>query len=256
MIQIIKKEFNKKKFNLVVAIPVLHNPEDIQHLYYSFKKSKLNNTLLCFVDDSKTNEVILEIYKYFKKNFIIFKGKKRKNGRNFAVDNTFRWILKNIDTKLIAEFDSDNSYRFIDLKKGVKKIYNNFDMAIGSKYLKKSKIVNRTFIRNFFSLIPSLICRYLFKKAILDYTNAQRIYKISFYKKILKKKITLDSPVENLNIVLFAISIGGKIAEYDSWYIGNQKSHWHSNFFSFLKQTYKTLKIISYYFLINTTRKH
>lgn len=255
MFQIVKKNIKKKTYNLAIAIPVLDNPEDIKQLYYSYKKSKLNNTLLCFVDDSLNDKVILQICKYFQKNLIIFKGTKKKNGRNFAVDNAFRWIIKNINTKLIAEFDSDNSYRFLDLKKGVKKIYNNFDMAIGSKYLKKSKIINRTFARNFFSLMPSLICRYLFKKTILDYTNAQRVYKISFYKKILKKKKVLESPIENLNIILFAISIGGKITEYDSWYIGNQKSHWHSNFSSFLKETYRTLKIISYYFLTNINKK-
>ena len=246
---IVKKNINIKRYNLAVAIPVFNNPQNIKLLYEDFYKSKFKNILLCFVDDSNNSESINEIEKYFKKNIVIFKGPRKKNGRNIAVHFVFKWILKNLNIKYLAEFDSDNSYRFIDLKKGFKKIKNtNSDMIIGSKYLKGSKIIKRPTIRNLISSFTSFVCKNLFVKKINDYTNAQRIYSAKFYEKILKKKVFFESPHENLNILLYSIQIKGKISEYETWYIGNDQSHWVSNYFTLIKDGFTTLNLILFYF--------
>jgi dolichol-phosphate mannosyltransferase len=254
MINILNKNLKMKYYNLSVVIPVFNNPEDIKPLLKNFKKSGIKNILICFVDDSSDERTINQINQYFTKNFIIFKGPNKKNGRNIAIHYVFKWLIKNINTKFIAEFDSDNSYRFLDLKDGVKKI-KNYDMAIGSKFLENSKINNRPIVRNFISFITSFICSNLFDNKILDYTNAQRIYSINFYKKILKKKIAYESPLENLNVLLYAIKIKGKIIEYPSWYLGNNKSHWYKDYFYLLKTSFKTIKLILFYFVFIYLKK-
>jgi hypothetical protein len=156
----------------------------------------------------------------------------------------FKWILKKTEIKNIAEFDSDNSYRFIDLKIGFNNFKkNNSDIAIGSKYLSNSIIVKRTIARSLISLGVSLICRFLFNSNIKDYTNGQRIYKSNFLKRILKKKNNVSSPNENLNILLYAIIINGKITEYPSYYIANDTSHW-MGIYSFSFNFLLTVKLI------------
>lgn len=249
MIYIIQNNIKIENYDLAVVIPVFNNPQNILPLYKDFYNSNFKKILLCFVDDSSSAKTTREIKKYFKKNTIIFQGPKKKNGRNIAIHLVFKWIIKNLKIKYLAEFDSDNSYRFIDLKNGFKKIKNkNLDLMIGSKYLKKSKIIKRPTIRNLISFLTSFVCKNLFDKKINDYTNAQRIYSVKFYKKILKKKIFLESPHENLNILLYSLRINGKISEYETWYIGNSNSHWISNYFSIIRDGFKTLGLISKYF--------
>ena len=241
---------NKKKtYIFALAIPTFNNHYDIQKLYKNFKKAKLKNYFICFIDDSYNNSTIKEIKKNFKKHYTVIKGPRLRNGRCAAVKTGFDWILKNINTEVIIEMDSDLSYNPLDIKKGLKALKNHTDLVIGSKYLKNSIVKNRSKSRIFFSYIVSLICRKIFLNKITDYTNGFRFYNRYFLQKIVKKKLTYDSPSENLNILLFSIYLKGKIKEIPSFYEGNLTSHWSLGIFSIIKLLLQTVIVILRYLL-------
>ena len=247
---------NKKKYTFALAIPTFNNHYDIKKLYKKFKKAKLKNYFICFIDDSYSSLTINKIKKNFIKNSTVIKGPRLKNGRCAAVKIGFDWILKNINTKVIVEMNSDLSYDPKDIVRGLKVINNDNDLVIGSKYLKNSIVKNRSKSRIFFSYIVSLACRKIFLNEITDYTNGFRFYKRSFLKKIVKKKLTYDSPGENLNILLFSIFLKGKIVEIPSYYEGNLTSHWSLGITSIIKLLLQTIIVIfSYIVRIYFTKK-
>ena len=237
------------KFSFAISIPIFNNYQDIEKLYLSFTKTKLKNYFICFVDDSNSNKALNEINKIFKKNYVIIRGPNKPNGRCAAVKKGFKWILKNINTEILIEMDSDLSYDPNDLLIPLNKKNQNYDILLGSKYQKKSRIINRSILRNFLSFIVTKLAKILFKKNISDFTNGYRIYKKNIIKKIIKKKIETDSPLENLNIVLYSIYLKANIKEFASSYNGNQTSHWSLNIISIFKLIFKTIYLFIYYFI-------
>ena len=238
----------KKKFNFAISIPVFNNSHDIKKLFLSFQKSQLKNYFICFVDDSTTSNVFDEINKNFKKNYFVIRGPNLKNGRCAAVKKGFQWIVKNIKTETLIEMDSDLSYNPKDLLKVFKKNNKNFDLFLGSKYLKKSTLIKRSFFRNMLSFLVTKISSFFFKKNITDFTNGYRVYKKKFYRRLIRKKFETDSPLENLNIILYSIYLKAKIKEFPASYKGNSASHWAMDIYGITKLSLRTIYLILYYF--------
>ena len=242
----------KKKFNTVIIIPTFNNDKDIQKLSKLFNKSFLKNYFICFVDDSFDLKTKNAIKKNFKCNYLILNGPKKKNGRCDAVKKGFSWSVKNLNVKYFVEMDSDLSFFPSEIKKGTRLLDKNYDVSIGSKYKKNSKVINRSNLRRFISYFVSNISSFLFNSKIKDYTNAFRCYNKKAILYILKKKIIFDAPAENLNIILFLIEKRMKISEFSCRYIGQPNSIWSDNLslkniINFLYQLTQTIIIILYY---------
>jgi glycosyltransferase involved in cell wall biosynthesis len=244
--------FYKKKFSKVIVVPTFNNHRDIKKLSKYFKKSNLKNYFICFVDDSFDNKTNLSIRKYFKKNFIILNGLKIKNGRCEAIKLGFKWSLKNLTVKYFVEMDSDLSFYPSDINKGLRLLNKNNDVAIGSKYHKSSRVINRGMVRKFISYTLSYVCNKIFDQKIHDYTNAFRCYNKKAISKILKNKIKFDAPAENLNIILFLIYNKITIAEFPCIYYGQKHSSWftlnYNSIIIFFKQIFYTVSIFIFYF--------
>jgi glycosyltransferase involved in cell wall biosynthesis len=242
----------KKKFNTVIIIPTFNNNKDMKKLSNLFNKSILKNYFICFVDDSFDLKTKESIKKNFKSNYLILDGPRRKNGRCDAVKKGFSWSVKNLNVHYFVEMDSDLSFFPDEIKKGIQLLEKNYDVSIGSKYKKNSKVINRSNFRKFISYFVSNISSYLFDSQIRDYTNAFRCYNKKAILHILKKKIRFDAPAENLNIILFLIQKKMKISEFSCRYIGQPNSIWSNNFsfktiMNFLNQLTQTIVVILYY---------
>jgi dolichol-phosphate mannosyltransferase len=243
----------KKKYDLAIIAPTYNNNlndiKDFRLFLKDFQKANLKKCFILFVDDSIDNRSTLEIRNNIKSDYNIIRGPKQKNGRFAALFVGFKWILKNIQTDIFVELDTDASHRFKDFNKGYKEIQNNNDLVNGSKYLKESVVKGRTLDRVFFSTSVSLFCKFLFSNKISDFTNGYRFYNKKIIKKILNNPMVFDSPCESLNIVLFAILIKAKIKEFPTKYIGNDISHWSNNYFYVFLNFFKTFYIIFVYLM-------
>lgn len=248
----------KKKFNIVVIIPTFNNYKDMKKLSNLFSKSFLRNYFICFVDDSFDVKTKNAIKKNFLYNYLVLDGPKKKNGRCEAIKKGFKWSIKNLNVKYFVEMDSDLSFIPNDINKGIKLLDKNYDVSIGSKYKNSSKVLNRSVFRKLISFYISNISSFLFDNRIKDYTNAFRCYNKKAIHQILKKKITFDAPIENLNIILFLIEKKMKISEFPCNYIGQPNSTWGNifdlkTFINFVNQSIKTFVVILYYLIRKLT---
>ena len=73
--------------------------------------------------------------------------------------------------------DADFSHNPAELKRNINFFFNNsLDLLIGSRYLKRSKIINWSLSRRIFSSLANFLARNLLQIPIADFTNGFRIY--------------------------------------------------------------------------------
>ena len=83
--------------------------------------------------------------------------------------------------------DADFSHNPAELKRNINFFLNNsLDLLIGSRYLKKSKIINWSLSRRIFSFLANFSAKNLLQIPITDFTNGYRIYSRRSVKKIIK----------------------------------------------------------------------
>ena len=115
---------------------------------------------------------------------------------------------------MIVEMDSDLSHDPIDLNNMIKEFEkNNIDIIIGSRYLKESKIINRSKTRIIFSNLGNILARFLFDYSIKDYTNGYRIYKNKFIKKVIERDQINSGFIYLTEILVIALKNNFKISE-------------------------------------------
>ena len=72
--------------------------------------------------------------------------------------------------------DADFSHNPAELTKNINYFYkNSLDLLIGSRYLKKSKIINWSLSRRIFSFLANYLARNLLKILISDFCNKRFI---------------------------------------------------------------------------------
>jgi len=82
--------------------------------------------------------------------------------------------------------DADFSHDPAELKRNINFFFNNsLDLLIGSRYLKRSKIINWSLSRRIFSSLANFLARNLLQIPITDFTNGFRIYSRRSAKKII-----------------------------------------------------------------------
>jgi glycosyltransferase involved in cell wall biosynthesis len=219
---------------LGIVIPTYQEEKNIKKIFYAFKKLKNINFFFCFVDGSYTSATSNEIKRYFKKNYKIIYQKKKKIGilnlstRCEASLLGFKWLIKNKKIDMVSDMDADLSSDPADIYKAIQ-LYkrNSPDLIIGSKYLKRSKIINRKLSRSFCSLIYSYVCKKLISNKISDYSAGFRFYDVSSLKKLIKIKPLFKTPSQHLQNLLFYYENQLEIKEFPANYIdtdGNSKS--------------------------------
>ena len=146
----------------------------------------LKNPNIFVVDDSNN----LKTYNIFKgKKFgVNYFHRKTKGGRGSAVIFALKKILKNKKIKAVVEMDADFSHPPKEIIRNLDYfLKNNFDLLIGSRYLKKSKIINWPYTRRLLSYLSNKLARLLLSIPVSDYTNGFRIYSINSCRVIVKK---------------------------------------------------------------------
>ena len=82
--------------------------------------------------------------------------------------------------------DADFSHDPAELKRNINFFFNNsLDLLIGSRYLKRSKIINWSLGRRTFSFLANFLARNLLQIPITDFTNGFRIYSRKSAQKIV-----------------------------------------------------------------------
>ena len=210
------------KKNIGIVIPTFNEENNIVKLIKTIK-SKFKDSLIVIVDDSLHKKIWHLIKKNKLKVSYIYRGKKL--GRGSAVRVGLKKLLKNKKIKFFVEMDADFSHNPVELPKNINYFYkNSLDLLIGSRYLKKSKIINWSLSRRIFSFLANYLARNLLKIPISDFTNGYRIYSKNSVKKIIKNCGKVGGGFIMLSEILVELHINNfKIREIESIFVNRER---------------------------------
>ncbi len=175
----------KNHSDIAVIIPAYNESKNINKLILKIN-FYLNKPNIFVVDDSPNFETAAIIKK--KKIRINYFHRKKKSGRGSAVIFALKKIVKKRNINTVIEMDADFSHPPKEIRRNLNFfLKNNLDLLIGSRYLKKSKIINWPLSRKILSYLSNKLARLLLSIDVTDYTNGFRIYSLKSCKIITKR---------------------------------------------------------------------
>lgn len=201
----------------IVIIPTYNEKENIAEMINAVMElSTLGYDFhLLIIDDGSpdgTAEIIKEHQKIFPEKLFL-EQRKGKLGLGTAYIHGFKWALaKNYD--LIFEMDADFSHNPKDLIQ----LYNactkeNFDVAIGSRYIQGVNVVNWPMSRVLMSYFAGYYVRFITGMKIMDTTAGFKCYKSEVLRKIELDKIKFVGYAFQIEMKFLAWKYGFKIKE-------------------------------------------
>ena len=239
-------------YDICILIPTYKEEKNIKKLYYAIKKfSKNIKTFILFIDDSPNFKTTNEIKKYFKKNRKIIHRLRKENfsTRGEATFFGYKYIIKNINTRIIFDMDADLAIPPSKIPEAIKIFENSdTDFVINSKYHKKSIVKGRTLLRRIISRIFTIINKKIFDSSIEDY-SAPRFYNTKSIKSYIKNnKLEFYTPILLLDTLIYLISKNFKYHHISTFYVERKSTDEGSiNLKTLLKAFIEYLKLIKKY---------
>ena len=227
---------------VAIIIPTYNEEKNIERLIKNIKHH-VGNVLIIVVDDSDNNKTSLIIKK--KKLGILYFNRGKKAGRGSAILFGLKKILVNKKIKVFIEMDADFSHNPAELKRNINFFLNNsLDLLIGSRYLKKSKIINWSLTRRIFSFLANFSAKILLQIPITDFTNGYRIYSRRSVKKIIKSCGKIGDGFIILSEILVQLYLNNfKIDEIHSKFVNRVRGESSINFKLILESFVGLIKI-------------
>ena len=206
---------------VLIIIPAYNEDENIIKLIKIIQNEYANIDII-LIDDSNNfiTKQNIENYKFSNLKYI---KRDMKMGRGSAIRYGFEYANKHSFDYTI-EMDSDCSHDPKEIKFLLQKITNkNYDLVIGSRYLKESKIIGWPIKRKVFSKLANLLAQFLFGFDISDYTNGFRIYNSRSITELLKYEIKNNGFIYLTETLIILKKKKYRIGEYPTIFI-NRKS--------------------------------
>ena len=216
---------------VLVIIPTYNEVENIQKVIDLTLKDKAYDILV--VDDSSpdgTADLVLELIKTHS-NRLFLEQRARKEGLGKAYIHGFRWALEN-NYDFIFEMDADLSHDPEELSPMLDYLKSDYDLVIGSRYVKGINVVNWPLSRILLSYLASVYVRWItfmpindptagfvgYTRTVLEQLDFNKIkfvgyaFQIEMKFKIWKKGFNFkEHPIIFTNRVLGVSKMDGKI---------------------------------------------
>jgi dolichol-phosphate mannosyltransferase len=148
----------------------------------------------------------------------------RASQRGSALRTLMLWGLDNTRHGIFVEMDGDLSHRPEELADGIRKIASGqWDVAIASKYVVGSEVVNRPWGRRVVSKVCSYAVRSLISRSVRDYSNGYRFYTREAARLAAEHSYRYGSPIYLSEILALWLRSGLRVTEIKSVYIGRNE---------------------------------
>ena len=175
--------------DVLIIIPTYNEIENIENIIISTINLYPTINILVVDDNSPdlTFKKVEQLKLKFKDQLFLLK-RLEKEGLGTAYVAGFKWALKN-KFNYVFEMDADFSHNPIDIKRILEPmIEKNYDVSIGSRYIKGINVVNWPLSRIILSYTASLYVQLITMMNIKDSTSGYICYK-----KSVLESIDLDS---------------------------------------------------------------
>ncbi|RZO99982.1 MAG: polyprenol monophosphomannose synthase [Flavobacteriales bacterium] len=192
--------------DVLIIIPTYNEIENIENIIISTINLYPTINILIVDDNSPdlTSKKVEDLKPKFKDQLFLLKRLK-KEGLGTAYVAGFKWALKN-KFNYVFEMDADFSHNPEDIKRILEPMLeNNYDVSIGSRYIKGINVVNWPLSRIILSYTASLYVQLITRMNIKDSTSGYICYK-----KTVLESIDLD----NIKFTGYAFQIEMKYKSY------------------------------------------
>ncbi len=157
-------------------------------------------------------------------HLICRKKSRRASQRGSALRLLMLWGLEKTHHDIFVEMDGDLSHRPEELPDGIRLVASGqCDVAIASKYVEGSEVVNRPWGRRMVSKVCSSIVRLLISSSICDYSNGYRFYTREAALTAAGHEYRYGSPIYLSEILALWLRSGMRVAEFRSVYVGRNE---------------------------------
>ncbi len=214
-------EISGNKEKILIVIPTFNEKENIIRQVEAIMALPLDITVVVVDDNSPdgTGAAVAELSGKFKK----VKGihRKGKAGRGSACIKGFQYAIKQ-GVDYVFEMDADLSHDPNEIPKFLEKM-QNYDLVIGSRYDKGSKIVNWGKVRPVFSKLANFYARLVLGIPITDYTNGYRCYKKHVLENMEFDRITSTGYIVISEMTYQIARKGYKIGEVPTVFVNRRR---------------------------------
>lgn len=181
------------------------------------------------LDDGSTDGTIEYLNERMQRpdqHLYLLRRKKTLHGcqRGSALRVLMEWGIENTPHDIFVELDGDLSHRPEELPKGLWLIAEGrCDIAIASKYLPGSAVINRPWGRCMVSKVCSYAVRALLSRRIRDYSNGYRFYTRAAAELAASHAYRYGSPIYLSEVLALWMRCGLRINEFDSVYVGRNE---------------------------------
>ena len=192
--------------DVLIIIPTYNEIENIENIIISTINLYPTINILVVDDNSPdlTFKKVEELKLKFKDQLFLLK-RLEKEGLGTAYVAGFKWALKN-KFNYVFEMDSDFSHNPMDIKRILEPmIEKNYDVSIGSRYIKGINVVNWPLSRIILSYTASLYVQLITKMNIKDSTSGYICY---------KKSVLESIDLDNIKFTGYAFQIEMKYKSY------------------------------------------
>jgi dolichol-phosphate mannosyltransferase len=148
----------------------------------------------------------------------------RASQRGGALRTLMLWGLEHTSHEIFAEMDGDLSHRPEELCDGIRMLTEDrCDIAIASKYVPGSAVINRPWGRLMVSKICSYAVRSLLSAKVRDYSNGYRFYTRAAARMAACHAYRYGSPIYLSEILALWMHGGLRVGEFKTLYVGRNE---------------------------------
>jgi len=170
------------------------------------------NVDLLIVDDASpdgTGQLADALAKVNSKIYVLHRA--GKEGLGAAYIAGFRWAFES-GYDFLVEMDADGSHRAEDLPK-LLAVCSDFDLVIGSRYIRGGKTMNWPFYRQWLSRGGNIYARIMLGSKLNDMTAGFRVFRASFLRQMDLASINARGYSFQIEMAYRTLRAGGKACE-------------------------------------------
>ena len=148
----------------------------------------------------------------------------RASQRGGALRTLMLWGLEHTAHDIFVEMDGDLSHRPEELREGIHLLTEGrCDIAIASKYVPGSAVINRPWGRLMVSKICSYAVRSLLSAKVRDYSNGYRFYTRAAARLAASHAYRYGSPIYLSEVLALWMHFGLRVGEFKTVYVGRNE---------------------------------
>lgn len=214
---------------VLIILPVLNETQNVvpllQGIQHELQKIPYQ---VCLIDDGSTDGTVEKIRTLIAEGLPLHLLQRRKtwrgSQRGSALKLGMEWGLQSTSATIFVEMDGDLSHRPEDLKAGIRLVADEgYDVAIASKYVPGSQVINRSPARNLVSRVCSIAVQFVLPRRVRDYSNGYRFYTRPAAELIAQHEIKYGSPIYLSEVLAIWLKHRLRVVEFPFVYVGRNE---------------------------------